>query len=208
LLLSDAVAPTPSPVAQVKEKGFHAGKDERFSGTVVLDEDSEDLVRAGGARARFCVLQQEPRCLLHACVATHPLCWAAPQTPFACPLHAPARAPTPTQLLDDMEPMMAPGGVVVDFHSVALFPERWFDLVLVLRADTDKIFDRLTARYAHGVPHRCHSVSLHWLPHPLAVARLLPNALSTLDRPAPVGLCAEVTPLTRSQRTWSARSCR
>lgn len=37
-------------------------------------------------------------------------------------------------------------GVVADFHVCEIFPERWFDLVLVLRAKTETLFDRLTAR--------------------------------------------------------------
>lgn len=37
-------------------------------------------------------------------------------------------------------------GLVVDFHSCEIFPERWFDLVLVLRANTDVLYDRLVAR--------------------------------------------------------------
>lgn len=37
-------------------------------------------------------------------------------------------------------------GVVIDYHSCDLFPERWFDLVLVLRADTDVLYDRLLKR--------------------------------------------------------------
>ena len=37
-------------------------------------------------------------------------------------------------------------GVVADFHVCEIFPERWFDLVLVLRATTEVLFDRLTAR--------------------------------------------------------------
>jgi adenylate kinase len=50
------------------------------------------------------------------------------------------------KLLDAMEPILAEGGCVVDFHSCELFPERWFDLVLVLRADTNTLFDRLVER--------------------------------------------------------------
>ena len=38
------------------------------------------------------------------------------------------------------------GGVVADYHACELFPERWFDLVLVLRADTEVLYDRLTER--------------------------------------------------------------
>jgi len=37
-------------------------------------------------------------------------------------------------------------GVVADFHMTDLFPERYFDLVLVLRTNTEILFDRLTAR--------------------------------------------------------------
>ena len=37
-------------------------------------------------------------------------------------------------------------GIVADFHACELFPERWFDLVLVLRSSTDVLFDRLTKR--------------------------------------------------------------
>jgi adenylate kinase len=37
-------------------------------------------------------------------------------------------------------------GLIVDFHSCDFFPERWFDLVLVLRADTEVLFDRLVLR--------------------------------------------------------------
>lgn len=50
------------------------------------------------------------------------------------------------KLLDVMEPLMEEGGKVVDYHSCDLFPERWFDLVLVLTANTDVLYDRLSAR--------------------------------------------------------------
>lgn len=38
------------------------------------------------------------------------------------------------------------GGVVVEHHTSEMFPERWFDLVLVVRCDNSKLFDRLTKR--------------------------------------------------------------
>lgn len=41
---------------------------------------------------------------------------------------------------------MADGGVLVDYHSSEFFPERWFDLVLVIRASNTILYDRLTAR--------------------------------------------------------------
>ena len=50
------------------------------------------------------------------------------------------------KVCDHMEEMMGEGGNVVDFHTCGFFPERWFDLILVLRADNTVLFDRLTKR--------------------------------------------------------------
>ena len=50
------------------------------------------------------------------------------------------------RVLDAMEPKLGTGGFVVDYHACELFPERWFDLVLVLRAGTQTLYDRLSAR--------------------------------------------------------------
>jgi adenylate kinase len=50
------------------------------------------------------------------------------------------------RLLDYLEPLMVEGGKVVDYHSCELFPERWFAHVIVLRAGTEVLFERLTAR--------------------------------------------------------------
>jgi len=55
------------------------------------------------------------------------------------------------KLLDEMEPLIEKAaeegvGLVIDFHSCDFFPERWFDLILVLRANTDVLFDRLGER--------------------------------------------------------------
>ena len=36
--------------------------------------------------------------------------------------------------------------MVVDYHSCDFFPERWFDLVVVLRARTEVLHERLTKR--------------------------------------------------------------
>lgn len=38
------------------------------------------------------------------------------------------------------------GGALVDHHGCDFFPERWFDLVVVLSADTSTLWDRLEAR--------------------------------------------------------------
>jgi adenylate kinase len=59
------------------------------------------------------------------------------------------------KLLDVMEKMVEDEeeadadearGLVVDFHSCDFFPQRWFDLVLVLRSNTTVLYDRLTER--------------------------------------------------------------
>jgi adenylate kinase len=50
------------------------------------------------------------------------------------------------KLVDALEPLVAGGGQVVDFHSPEVFPERYFDLVLVLRSSTEALYDRLTER--------------------------------------------------------------
>ena len=39
------------------------------------------------------------------------------------------------------------GGNIVDFHSCDFFPERWFDLVIVLQTDNTILYDRLEKRY-------------------------------------------------------------
>ncbi|CAN0455162.1 unnamed protein product, partial [Phaeothamnion confervicola] len=50
------------------------------------------------------------------------------------------------KLCDAMETTMEEGGAIVDFHSCDVFPEDWFDLVLVLRVDNTVLYDRLAAR--------------------------------------------------------------
>lgn len=52
------------------------------------------------------------------------------------------------KICDEMEPYMgtADGGKLVDYHSGTFFPERWFDLVIVLRCDNTTLYDRLVKR--------------------------------------------------------------
>ncbi|KAI7865942.1 P-loop containing nucleoside triphosphate hydrolase protein [Spinellus fusiger] len=50
------------------------------------------------------------------------------------------------KLIDTLEDSLKEGGKVVDFHTCEIFPERWFDLVLVLRADTATLYDRMEKR--------------------------------------------------------------
>ena len=48
---------------------------------------------------------------------------------------------------DELEPLMSQkGGVILEFHSCDFFPERWFQLVVVLRCDNTNLFDRLKER--------------------------------------------------------------
>jgi adenylate kinase len=50
------------------------------------------------------------------------------------------------QLLDAVETELEEGGYLIDWHACDLFPASWIDLVVVLRADTATLYDRLTAR--------------------------------------------------------------
>eukprot|EP00320_Phaeocystis_rex_P014788 CAMPEP_0119073440 /NCGR_PEP_ID=MMETSP1178-20130426/65443_1 /TAXON_ID=33656 /ORGANISM="unid sp, Strain CCMP2000" /LENGTH=179 /DNA_ID=CAMNT_0007055519 /DNA_START=18 /DNA_END=557 /DNA_ORIENTATION=- len=50
------------------------------------------------------------------------------------------------RILDELEEMQEPGGLIVDFHGAELFPERWFDLVLVLRTENSVLYPRLQSR--------------------------------------------------------------
>jgi adenylate kinase len=55
------------------------------------------------------------------------------------------------RIVDELEGAMSgAGGVVLEHHGVDFFPERWFDLVLVLRTDNTVLFDRLTKRCVRG----------------------------------------------------------
>jgi adenylate kinase len=46
--------------------------------------------------------------------------------------------------------LSATGGTILDWHACDLFPERWIDLVIVLRCDSTVLYDRLTARGYKG----------------------------------------------------------
>lgn len=50
------------------------------------------------------------------------------------------------QLIDELEDKMAQGGNIVDYHGCDFFPERWFDIVFVLRTNNTVLYDRLTHR--------------------------------------------------------------
>ena len=50
------------------------------------------------------------------------------------------------RLIDLLEGFVPQGGHVVDFHSSDFFPERYFDLVVILRCDNSVLFKRLQGR--------------------------------------------------------------
>jgi adenylate kinase len=66
-------------------------------------------------------------------------------------------SPRCVQVCDELEDTMTSGGNVVDFHTCDFFPERWFDLVVVLRTDNSVLYPRLVSRY----PTSACQLSLH-----------------------------------------------
>merc|ERR1712014_215388 len=48
---------------------------------------------------------------------------------------------------DALESVIENGNCEVDFHSSGFLPEDWFDLVIVLRADTNELYKRLENRH-------------------------------------------------------------
>ncbi|CAM9302500.1 unnamed protein product [Choristocarpus tenellus] len=51
-----------------------------------------------------------------------------------------------SKLVEALEDRIQEGGNVFDFHSCEFFPDSWFDMVVVLRAETSVLYDRLVAR--------------------------------------------------------------
>lgn len=50
------------------------------------------------------------------------------------------------QVLDELEDKIEEGGKIIDYHGCDFFPERFFDIVFVLRTDNTLLYDRLAAR--------------------------------------------------------------
>ena len=50
------------------------------------------------------------------------------------------------RLCDELESSMERGGMIIDFHTCDFFPERWFDLVMVLQTNNQILYDRLIKR--------------------------------------------------------------
>ncbi|KAJ5071534.1 pos9-activating factor fap7-related [Anaeramoeba ignava] len=53
------------------------------------------------------------------------------------------------KICDELENQMNLGGNIVDYHGCDFFPERWFDLVVVLRTNNTVLYDRLSKRNYH-----------------------------------------------------------
>jgi hypothetical protein len=52
-------------------------------------------------------------------------------------------------VVDELEPLVeAGGGLILDWHTCDAFPERWVDLVVVLKCHHTQLWDRLEARWA------------------------------------------------------------
>lgn len=51
------------------------------------------------------------------------------------------------QLLDELEIVQKAGGKILDWHTCDIFPERWIDLVVVLRCDHELLWSRLEKRF-------------------------------------------------------------
>lgn len=51
------------------------------------------------------------------------------------------------KVVDALEDLVSAGGAIVEHHSCDFFPERWFDLVVVLQvSDTKTLYERLEGR--------------------------------------------------------------
>jgi len=50
------------------------------------------------------------------------------------------------KLLDQIEDEVEKGGCILDWHVCEVFPKRWIDLCVVLRADSTVLYDRLKER--------------------------------------------------------------
>jgi len=50
------------------------------------------------------------------------------------------------QVCDALEDDLADGGIIVDYHGCDFFPERWFDLVIVLQTENGVLWERLEKR--------------------------------------------------------------
>jgi len=50
------------------------------------------------------------------------------------------------KVVDELEPLIERGGLILDWHTCDAFPERWADLVVVLRCNHTLLWERLEKR--------------------------------------------------------------
>ena len=50
-------------------------------------------------------------------------------------------------MIDEIEPLIQQGGIILDWHTCDAFPERWVDLVVVLRCNHTLLWERLEKRW-------------------------------------------------------------
>ena len=50
------------------------------------------------------------------------------------------------QVVDELDGLVSDGGYIIDYHGCEFFPERFFDIVFVLRTDNTTLYDRLEKR--------------------------------------------------------------
>merc|ERR1711993_1697 len=50
------------------------------------------------------------------------------------------------RVIDELDDQVSEGGYIIDYNSCEFFPERWFDIVFVLRTDNTILYDRLQKR--------------------------------------------------------------
>ena len=50
------------------------------------------------------------------------------------------------KVIDELDDAMKEGGNLVDYHGCDFFPERWFDIIFVLRCDNTLLYQRLEKR--------------------------------------------------------------
>ena len=51
------------------------------------------------------------------------------------------------KVLDLLEMKQKPGGLIIEHHVTDIFPERWFDIVFVLRTDNNNLYERSVIKF-------------------------------------------------------------
>ena len=126
---------------------FYDGYDDILQ-TYILDEDP--LLDALDELFIETMTRYDSRC-----------CTESSSTPSSPP------TPTPTHNQECYTDENYSISLIADYHICEIFPERYFDLVLVLRTDTERLYDRYMARnYHHHQPpphhhHHDHDLSEH-----------------------------------------------